>query len=278
MAGSAVRKRRHRWSSVSGWYRLQARCWRSWTRRCSHSGECAASGGRRVGRGLLPVLVPQPRARAPGCGDRPRGASRRLRDRERRCLSAVPRVRAIHDGCMNAFVGPRNGRYLDASAGRSEAGRRRQAARDDVQRRGRQCRSGGREAGDASSLRPGSGRSRRGLGRTPPGRHRLITFDMGGTSADIGIVTELGVAEASARDTEVGRVPAPRSDDRRAHDRRGRRLDRLRRRGRRVPRRARSAGAVPGPACYGLGGDEPTITDATSCSVGSTRRASSAAR
>src|SRR4029077_10527279 len=24
----------------------------------------------------------------------------------------------------------------------------------------------------------------------------------------------------------------------------------------------RSAGAVPGPACYGLGGDEPTVTDA----------------
>ena len=23
-----------------------------------------------------------------------------------------------------------------------------------------------------------------------------------------------------------------------------------------------SAGAVPGPACYGLGGDEPTVTDA----------------
>src|SRR5687767_14242777 len=36
------------------------------------------------------------------------------------------------------------------------------------------------------------------------GRQRLITFDMGGTSADIGIVTEDGVIEASARDTWVG--------------------------------------------------------------------------
>ena len=39
------------------------------------------------------------------------------------------------------------------------------------------------------------------------GRRRLITFDMGGTSADIGIVTEDGVSEASARDTWVGGYP-----------------------------------------------------------------------
>jgi len=34
------------------------------------------------------------------------------------------------------------------------------------------------------------------------------------------------------------------------------------RRGRRASRRTRSAGARPGPACYGLGGVTPTITDA----------------
>src|SRR4030095_7776334 len=39
------------------------------------------------------------------------------------------------------------------------------------------------------------------------GRRRLITFDMGGTSAHIGIVTEDGVSEASARDTWVGGYP-----------------------------------------------------------------------
>jgi N-methylhydantoinase A len=94
------------------------------------------------------------------------------------------------------------------------------------------------------------------------GRRRLITFDMGGTSADIGIVTEDGVSEASARDTWVGGYPllVPMLD---VHtigagggsiayiDAGG---------GFRVG--PRSAGADPGPACYGKGGDEPTITDA----------------
>ena len=39
------------------------------------------------------------------------------------------------------------------------------------------------------------------------GRRRLITFDVGGTSADIGIVTERGVIEAQARDTQVAGYP-----------------------------------------------------------------------
>ena len=85
---------------------------------------------------------------------------------------------------------------------------------------------------------------------------------MGGTSADIGIVTERGVAEASARDTWVAGYPllVPMLD---VHtigagggsiayvDEAG---------GFRVG--PRSAGARPGPACYGHGGLEATITDA----------------
>ena len=33
----------------------------------------------------------------------------------------------------------------------------------------------------------------------------------------------------------------------------------------------KSAGANPGPACYGLGGEDPTITDANVCLVLPTR-------
>src|SRR3989304_4643413 len=40
-----------------------------------------------------------------------------------------------------------------------------------------------------------------------PEPKRLIPFDRGGTSADIGIVTERGVTEASARDTWVAGYP-----------------------------------------------------------------------
>ncbi len=94
------------------------------------------------------------------------------------------------------------------------------------------------------------------------GRRRLITFDVGGTSADIGIVTEHGYAEASARDTQIGGHPVmvPMIDietigagggsiayvDRGGAFRVG----------------PRSAGAAPGAACYGRGGTEPTVTDA----------------
>jgi N-methylhydantoinase A len=94
------------------------------------------------------------------------------------------------------------------------------------------------------------------------GRRNLITFDVGGTSADIGIVTERGFVEASARDTQIAGYPVmvPMIDiesigagggsiayvDQGGAFRVG----------------PRSAGANPGPACYGRGGTEPTVTDA----------------
>jgi N-methylhydantoinase A len=96
------------------------------------------------------------------------------------------------------------------------------------------------------------------------GRRKLITFDVGGTSADIGIVTERGFAEAGARDTWIAGFPVmvPMINistigagggsiayvDEGGAFRVG----------------PRSAGAVPGPACYGHGGTEPTVTDAHS--------------
>jgi N-methylhydantoinase A len=94
------------------------------------------------------------------------------------------------------------------------------------------------------------------------GRRRLITFDMGGTSADIGIVTEDGVSEASARDTWVGGYPllVPMLDVH-AIGAGGGSIAYVDEGGAfRVG--PRSAGAAPGPACYGMGGQEPTISDA----------------
>ena len=94
------------------------------------------------------------------------------------------------------------------------------------------------------------------------GRPRLITFDVGGTSADIGIVTERGYSEAGARDTWIAGFPVmvpministigagggsiAYVDDGGAF---------------RVG--PKSAGAMPGPACYGHGGQQATVTDA----------------
>jgi N-methylhydantoinase A len=94
------------------------------------------------------------------------------------------------------------------------------------------------------------------------GRRRLITFDMGGTSADIGLVTEAGINEASARDTHIADYPllVPMFD-----------IETIGAGGGSIAHvdaagafkvGPRSAGAVPGPAAYGQGGTEPTITDA----------------
>lgn len=99
------------------------------------------------------------------------------------------------------------------------------------------------------------------VGRTC-GHENLITFDVGGTSADIGIVTPRGITEATARDTFIAGYPilVPMIDvhtvgagggsiayvDAGGAFRVG----------------PKSAGADPGPACYGRGGEEATVTDA----------------
>ena len=165
--------------------------------------------------------------------------------------------------CMNAFVGPRVGRYLDQLEDALAA----QGIPGELHV---MMSNGGLASSGSAADRPVtlllSGPAAGILGGLwageLAGRERLITFDMGGTSADIGIVTERGVTEASARDTWVAGYPllVPMLDvhtigagggsvahvDESGAFRVG----------------PRSAGAVPGPACYGLGGDEATITDA----------------
>ena len=94
------------------------------------------------------------------------------------------------------------------------------------------------------------------------GRSRLITFDVGGTSADIGIVIDGQYSEATARDTWIGGYPilvamidigtiGAGGGSIAYVDAGG---------GFKVG--PQSSGARPGPACYGHGGKEPTVTDA----------------
>ena len=102
-------------------------------------------GGRRVGRRLLPLLVPEPGARAAGGGDR---RARRCRARSSPRAPTSSRSSASSSAsrprAMNAFVGPSTGRYLERLAGALAArGRAGEAARDDVERRRRVGRDGG---------------------------------------------------------------------------------------------------------------------------------------
>ncbi|MGD9912969.1 MAG: hydantoinase/oxoprolinase family protein [Rhizobiaceae bacterium] len=94
------------------------------------------------------------------------------------------------------------------------------------------------------------------------GRRNLITFDVGGTSADIGVTNEGEFSEASARDTYIAGYPVlvPMID-----------IHTIGAGGGSVAYvdaggsfhvGPRSAGSVPGPAAYSRGGVEPTVTDA----------------
>lgn len=93
-------------------------------------------------------------------------------------------------------------------------------------------------------------------------RRSLITFDVGGTSADIGIVLQGRFAEASPRDTWIAGFPlmAPMLDIHTIGAGGGSIAQRDEGGAFRVG--PRSAGAWPGPAAYGHGGREPTVTDA----------------
>ena len=123
----------------------------------------------------------------------------------------VPQFREFErftTACMSAFVGPKTGLYLERLASAlAEEG-----VRSDLHV---MISSGGLASVRSAAERPVtlllSGPAAGILGGqwagALAGRRRLITFDMGGTSADIGIVTEHGVGEASARDTWVGGYP-----------------------------------------------------------------------
>ena len=109
-------------------------------------------------------------------------------------------------------------------------------------------------SGPAGGVAAGVALSRQGVGPD------LITFDMGGTSTDIAVIRHSAPSLSSGRTVGNARIALPALDivtlgaggGSIAH------LDpsRLLRVG------PRSAGAVPGPACYGYGGDQPTVNDA----------------
>ena len=104
------------------------------------------------------------------------------------------------------------------------------------------------------------------------GASDVISFDMGGTTAKTGLVRHgrpalahdfqiAGTRQLRRRPAGHGR-PGQDAGRRPRRGRCGRGEHRLARPGRRAACRPRSTGAVPGPACYGRGGTEPTVTDA----------------
>ncbi|WP_329246919.1 hydantoinase/oxoprolinase family protein [Actinoallomurus sp. NBC_01490] len=92
------------------------------------------------------------------------------------------------------------------------------------------------------------------------GRTNLITFDMGGTSTDVCLIGEGTAMVSPQRDVDGYPVRSPSLDIHTIGAGGGSiaAVDP----GGALTVGPRSAGARPGPACYGHGGDRPTVTDA----------------
>ncbi len=92
------------------------------------------------------------------------------------------------------------------------------------------------------------------------GRSHLVTFDMGGTSTDIAVIVDGRVLETTEGEIAGQDIGTPMLKVRTLGAGGGTIAaigkDGLLKVG------PKSAGAAPGPACYGRGGSEPTVTDA----------------
>tara|TARA_B110000503_G_scaffold63628_1_gene100355 strand:+ start:25284 stop:27383 length:2100 start_codon:yes stop_codon:yes gene_type:complete len=164
---------------------------------------------------------------------------------------------------MNAYIGPRTTRYLNnlqqrlKSAGVNALVRMMQS-------------NGGVSTLEQASKNPVnlllSGPAGGVIGARWTGeacnQSQVITIDIGGTSADISVIRDGKLTIKNPRDTQVAHLPVlvPMID-----------IDAIGAGGGSVAYvdsggafrvGPRSAGAEPGPACYGKGGSEPTVTDA----------------
>ncbi len=164
---------------------------------------------------------------------------------------------------MNAYVGPKTALYLRRLESRLKE--------NGINATVRIMQSnGGISTIDQSASRPIglllSGPAGGVIGGRWTGHHcdsgNVITIDIGGTSADISVIQDGELRIKNPRDTDVAGLPvlAPMID-----------IDAIGAGGGSIAYvdeggafrvGPRSAGAVPGPACYGRGGTEPTVTDA----------------
>jgi N-methylhydantoinase A len=166
-------------------------------------------------------------------------------------------------GAMSAFIGPKVRRYISELQGELL----KMGVRGELRV---MTSSGGLGTPEMISERPAttllSGLVAGVRGGAWVGSHagadRLITLDIGGTSADIGIVRDGRLTEADARSASIAGFPVmlPMIDIHTIGAGGGSiaYLDR----GQAFRVGPESAGADPGPAAYGRGGDQPTVTDA----------------
>ena len=93
------------------------------------------------------------------------------------------------------------------------------------------------------------------------GMESVVTLDVGGTSSDIGLVARGEPCYVAEK--KISGVPiSERAIETISIGRGGGSIARLHGSTKELRVGPESAGAIPGPACYGLGGSDPTVTDA----------------
>jgi N-methylhydantoinase A len=161
---------------------------------------------------------------------------------------------------IDAYLSPLLGRYLGRL---TEACRQRSLAEPEVMR------SSGGTADAAEAARsgawsvlsgPAGGAVGAGLLARSAGHPDAIGLDMGGTSCDVCVIDEGEVRRTDSREIDGRPIQLPMVDVHTVGAGGG--SIGWRDSGGALRVGPRSAGAEPGPACYGRGGEEPTVTDA----------------
>ena len=217
-------------------------------------------GGRGGDRGLPPLRLPRPVARACGRGRAAPTTTGRARRRLARDLARAARVRARLDHRRRRLPRPCGARYLRALG---------TAARDAALPEPFVMRSSGGVATiDEAAAHPAlilvSGPAAGVVAAERiaalAGVDDAIAFDMGGTSTDVCLIAGGRAGRADERTVAGFPLRVPMVD-----------VHTVGAGGGSIARRdaggalrvgPESAGASPGPACYGRGGIEPTVTDA----------------
>jgi N-methylhydantoinase A len=176
-------------------------------------------------------------------------------------LPQIKEFERISTTIVNAYVGPALSRYLGRLAGRLAAAGYRGPTLI-IQSHGgvMPVAEAGRLAAGAVLSGPAGGVAGSVHAARLLGAHDLIPFDMGGTSTDISLIVDGEPALAQGRQIAGERI-ALNSLDIVSIGAGGGSIARVDRGGI-LHVGPDSAGAVPGPACYGLGGGAATVTDA----------------
>jgi N-methylhydantoinase A len=176
-------------------------------------------------------------------------------------LPQIKEYERVWTTVVNAYVGPALARYLVALAARLRA----HGYRNEVlimQSHGgvAPIRESARLAAGAVLSGPAGGIAASRHVAQLTGRGDLVTFDMGGTSTDIALLQGGEATLTGEKMVGIARVALPALDIHTLGAGGGSiaRVDA----GRILHVGPESAGADPGPACYGRGGRAPTVTDA----------------